>query len=118
ALDLRSNARSAANNTNRKRREGENIHSPIYSPTFSSHHGTAGSSADCRGSSTRRQKEPHAERSRPVSSVSHRSLTHLGMDVHKDSISIGILRPETRWTWRGSSTTRSRCGGSLPGCAR
>src|SRR2546427_4074869 len=59
-----------------------------------SHHGTAGSSADCRGSSTQRQKEPHAERSRPVSSLSQRSLTHLGMDVHKDSISIGILRPD------------------------
>ena len=29
-----------------------------------------------------------------MSSVSHRSLTHLGMDVHKDSISIGILRPD------------------------
>src|SRR5260370_12071941 len=59
-----------------------------------SHHGTAGSSADRRGSSTRRQKEPHAERSRPVSSLSQRSLIHLGMDVHKDSISIGILRPD------------------------
>src|SRR5204863_9720258 len=39
-------------------------------------------------------KEPHAERSRPVSSLSQRSLTHLGMDVHKESISIGILRPD------------------------
>ena len=29
-----------------------------------------------------------------MSSVSHRSLIHLGMDVHKDSISIGILRPD------------------------
>jgi hypothetical protein len=29
-----------------------------------------------------------------VSSGSHRSLTHLGMDVHKDSISVGILRPD------------------------
>jgi transposase len=29
-----------------------------------------------------------------VPSLSHRDLTHLGMDVHKDSISIGILRPE------------------------
>ena len=29
-----------------------------------------------------------------MSSVSHRSLTHLGMDVHKDSISVGILRPD------------------------
>lgn len=28
------------------------------------------------------------------SSLSHRDLTHLGMDVHKDSISIGILRPD------------------------
>jgi len=28
-----------------------------------------------------------------VSSVSHRSLTYLGMDVHKDSISVAILRP-------------------------
>ncbi len=28
------------------------------------------------------------------SSLSHRNLTHLGMDVHKDSISIGILRPD------------------------
>src|SRR3989441_10745022 len=46
------------------------------------------------GIATRRQKEPHAERSRPVSSLSQRSLTHLGMDVHKDSISIGILRPD------------------------
>lgn len=27
-------------------------------------------------------------------SLSHRDLTHLGMDVHKDSISIGILRPD------------------------
>jgi transposase len=26
--------------------------------------------------------------------VSHRELTHLGMDVHKDSISIAILRPD------------------------
>src|SRR5713226_9604206 len=59
-----------------------------------SHHGTAGPRCQVgRGSSTRRQKEPHAERSRPVSSVSHRSLTHLGMDVHKDSISVAILRP-------------------------
>src|SRR5260370_23320928 len=39
------------------------------------------------------RRSPHAERSRPVSSVSHRSLTHLGMDVHKDSISVAILRP-------------------------
>jgi transposase len=29
-----------------------------------------------------------------VSSVPHRGLTYLGMDVHKDSISIGILAPE------------------------
>ena len=29
-----------------------------------------------------------------MSSVSHRGLTHLGMDVHKDSISVGILAPE------------------------
>lgn len=29
-----------------------------------------------------------------MSSVSHRGLTHLGMDVHKDSISIGILAAE------------------------
>jgi transposase len=29
-----------------------------------------------------------------VSSLSQRSLVHLGMDVHKDSISIGILRPD------------------------
>src|SRR5439155_11445568 len=29
-----------------------------------------------------------------MSSLSQRSLTHLGMDVHKDSISIGILRPD------------------------
>jgi transposase len=29
-----------------------------------------------------------------VSSVPHRGVTHLGMDVHKDSISIGILAPE------------------------
>jgi transposase len=29
-----------------------------------------------------------------VSSLPHRGLTHLGMDVHKDSISIGILAPE------------------------
>jgi transposase len=29
-----------------------------------------------------------------VSSLSQRSLTHLGMDVHKDSISVGILRPD------------------------
>src|SRR2546427_2609595 len=48
----------------------------------------------CRGSSTRRQKEPHAERSRPMSSLSQRSVIHLGMDVHKDSISIVILRPD------------------------
>lgn len=27
-------------------------------------------------------------------SLSHRDLTHLGMDVHKDSISVGILRPD------------------------
>src|SRR5437899_11545366 len=46
------------------------------------------------GIATRRQKEPHAERSRPVSSLSQRSVTHLGMDVHKDSISVGILRPD------------------------
>src|SRR5213080_1275848 len=56
--------------------------------------GTAGPVCQVgRGSSTQRQKEPHAERSRPVSSVSHRSLTHLGMDVPKDSISVAILRP-------------------------
>src|SRR5207253_9785475 len=48
----------------------------------------------CRGSSARRQKEPHAERSRPMSSLLQRSLIHVGMDVHKDSISIGILRPD------------------------
>ena len=29
-----------------------------------------------------------------MSSVSHRGFTHLGMDVHKDSISVGILAPE------------------------
>jgi transposase len=29
-----------------------------------------------------------------MSSLSQRSLIHLGMDVHKDSISIGILRPD------------------------
>jgi hypothetical protein len=29
-----------------------------------------------------------------VSSLSQRSLIHLGMDVHKESISIGILRPD------------------------
>jgi transposase len=29
-----------------------------------------------------------------VPSLSHRELTHLGMDVHKDSISVGILRPD------------------------
>ena len=29
-----------------------------------------------------------------MSSVSYRSLTHLGMDVHKDSISVAILRPD------------------------
>jgi transposase len=29
-----------------------------------------------------------------VSSLPYRGLTHLGMDVHKDSISIGILAPE------------------------
>ena len=29
-----------------------------------------------------------------MSSLSQRSLVHLGMDVHKDSISIGILRPD------------------------
>ena len=29
-----------------------------------------------------------------MSSLSQRSLTHLGMDVHKDSISLGILRPD------------------------
>src|SRR5437588_12556154 len=57
--------------------------------------GTAGPVCQVgRGSSTRRQKEPHAERSRPVSSLSQRSLIHLGMDVHKDSISVGILRPD------------------------
>ncbi|GAC1364833.1 MAG: hypothetical protein NVSMB32_07740 [Actinomycetota bacterium] len=29
-----------------------------------------------------------------MSSVSQNSLTYLGMDVHKDSISVGILRPD------------------------
>jgi transposase len=29
-----------------------------------------------------------------MSSLSQRALTHLGMDVHKDSISVGILRPD------------------------
>ncbi len=29
-----------------------------------------------------------------MSSVSHRGLTYLGMDLHKDSISVGILAPE------------------------
>ncbi|MDQ6949989.1 MAG: hypothetical protein M3256_28040, partial [Actinomycetota bacterium] len=29
-----------------------------------------------------------------MSSLGYRGLTHLGMDVHKDSISIGILAPE------------------------
>ncbi len=40
------------------------------------------------------QPEPHAERKPAVSSVPYRGVTHLGMDVHKDSISIGILAPE------------------------
>ena len=29
-----------------------------------------------------------------MSSLPHRGLTYLGMDVHKDSISIGILYPQ------------------------
>ena len=29
-----------------------------------------------------------------MSSMSQRGLTHLGLDVHKDSISVGILAPE------------------------
>ncbi|MGH9063676.1 MAG: IS66 family transposase, partial [Acidimicrobiales bacterium] len=49
-----------------------------------------------RGSSTLGRKEPHTERNRPVpaSLAARRSLIHLGMDVHKDSISVGILHPE------------------------
>jgi hypothetical protein len=46
------------------------------------------------------QKEP------AVPSLSHRDLTHLGMYVHKDNISVGILRPdEESPESRGSSTT-------------
>jgi hypothetical protein len=29
----------------------------------------------------------------PVVSLIHRDVVHLGMDVHKDSISVGILNP-------------------------
>src|SRR2546430_7157062 len=51
---------------------GSQIFSPKL-PVSASHHGTAGPVCQVgRGSSTRRQKEPHAERSRPMSSLSQR----------------------------------------------
>src|SRR5436190_17793290 len=47
-----------------------------------------------RGSSTIEAEGATTQKEPAVPSLSHRSLTHLGMDVHKDSISVGILRPD------------------------
>jgi hypothetical protein len=41
-----------------------------------------------------------------VSSIAHRSLIHLGMDVSKDAIALAVL-PE------GSNYSRRRCVGSV-----
>ena len=45
-------------------------------------------------------------------SVSHQGPIHLGLEVHKETISVGILTwgQESR-TWIGSSMTRRRCAG-------
>ena len=56
--------------------------------------GTAGSvPQQMRGSSTVLRAEPTYGRSRPVPILAHPDSVFLGMDVHKDSISAGILNP-------------------------
>jgi hypothetical protein len=35
-------------------------------------------------------------------------VTHLGLDVHKDTIAVAILRPDQNVPTRGSSRTRLR----------
>ena len=46
-------------------------------------------------------------------SVSHLGPTHLGLDVHKDTISVAILAPTMRVRWSiGFPTTRRRSAGS------
>jgi hypothetical protein len=48
-----------------------------------------------------------------VPSVAHLAPIHLGLDVHKDTISVAILPPTvTAPTSSGSPTTRRRCAGS------
>jgi hypothetical protein len=57
-----------------------------------------------------------------VASVLHPSPIHLGLDVHKDTISVGSCRLISRsLTSSGSPTTSHRSAGSLvalaiPGC--
>jgi hypothetical protein len=47
-----------------------------------------------------------------VPSLTHPDAVFLGMDVHKDSISVGILNPgHERQMSRRSSTTKSRSDG-------
>jgi hypothetical protein len=38
--------------------------------------------------------EPHTGRSRPSNSLPHRGVVHLGLDVSKDWIAVGMLRPD------------------------
>jgi hypothetical protein len=48
-----------------------------------------------------------------VPSVWHLAVTHLGLDVHKDTISVAILTPTaTAPRSTGSPMTRRRCAGS------
>jgi hypothetical protein len=49
-----------------------------------------------------------------VLSVSHLASIHLGLDVHKDTVSVAILAPDRDGpTSSGSPMTRRRCAGSL-----
>ena len=51
-------------------------------------------------------------------SVAHLAPIHLGLDVHKDTISVGILPPDQQVpTSSGSPMTRRRCAGSLAASA-
>src|SRR5215217_3121809 len=67
-------------------------------------------------------RSQHTERSRPWL-LSRTLPIHLGLDVHKDTISVGILDPDCRSPRSsGSLTTRCRSAGSWrgspvkPGC--
>jgi transposase len=68
-----------------------------------SQHGTAGPFRICRGSSTLRRKVPHTGgrchiRKEPavMTSVKDRGAIHLGLDVHKNTISVGVLEPDVQ----------------------